>query len=52
MLMYNLIEYNENYAKESVNIWQHHRYGPNDNIICCNYEKGSSKQNNIDTLSV
>ena len=52
MLMYNLIEYNDNYVKESVNLWQYHKNGPNVNIICYNYEKDSSEQKNIDTLTI
>ena len=32
MPMYNLIEYNDNYAKTSGNLWQYYRDEPNDNL--------------------
>ena len=32
MLMYNLIEYSDNYLKTSGNLWQYYRDDPNDNI--------------------
>ena len=32
MLMYNLIEYSDNYSKTSGSLWQYYRYDPNDNI--------------------
>ena len=32
MLMYNLIEYSDNYAKTSGSLWQYHRDVPNDNL--------------------
>ena len=30
--MWNLIEYNDNYSKTSVGLWQYYRDGPNGNI--------------------
>ena len=32
MLMYNLIEYSDNYSKTSVSLWQYYIDNPNDNI--------------------
>ena len=32
MLMYNLIEYSDNYPKTSGSLWQYYRDDPNDNI--------------------
>ena len=32
MPMYNLIEYNDNYAKTSGGLWQYYRDEPNDNL--------------------
>ena len=32
ILMYNLIEYSDNYSKTSGNLWQYYRDDPNDNI--------------------
>ena len=32
MLMYNLIEYSNNYSKTSGSLWQYYRDEPNDNI--------------------
>ena len=33
MLIYNLIEYSDNYAKTSASLWQYHRDEPNDNLV-------------------
>ena len=33
MLMYNLIEYRDNYSKISGILWQYYRYDPNSNIV-------------------
>ena len=33
MPMYNLIEYSDNYAKTSGNLWQYYRDEPNDNLV-------------------
>ena len=30
--MYNLIEYNDNYTKTSVSLWQYYRDEPNNNL--------------------
>ena len=32
MLMYNLIEYSDNYLKKSVGLWQYYKDEPNDNV--------------------
>ena len=32
MLMYNLIEYNDNYPKTSGSLWQYYKDEPNDNL--------------------
>ena len=32
MPMYNLLEYNNNYAKASGGLWQYHKYYPNNNV--------------------
>ena len=32
MLMYNLIEYTDNYSKTSGGLWQYYRDDPNDNL--------------------
>ena len=32
MLMYNLIEYSDNYFKKSVGLWQYYKDEPNDNV--------------------
>ena len=32
MLMYNLIEYSDNYSKTSGSLWQYYKDDPNDNI--------------------
>ena len=32
MLMYNLIEYSDNYSKTSGSLWQYYRNDPNDNL--------------------
>ena len=41
MPMYNLIEYSDNYAKTSGNLWQYYRDEPNDNLA--NSESFNSK---------
>ena len=33
MPMYNLIEYNDNYAKSSGSLWQYYRDEPNDDLV-------------------
>ena len=33
LLMYNLIEYSDNYAKTSGSLWQYYRNEPNDNLV-------------------
>ena len=32
MLMYNLIEYSDNYSKSSGSLWQYYKDDPNDNL--------------------